>query len=371
MNDKDGVTIVNFIGKPKKLVGDYNGWKLYGFEIDNAKYPDLKRTMYGTLSVVGNIPELSLDIDYNIEAEESMHDKYGWQYKVTNISRDQPIDAESTRSFLNEILTPDQANEIVRHYPDIIDRIINNKSVDLSKIYNIKEKRFKVIKRKIIENFGLMKLVDKFGKYGINFEIIKKIYDDCDTIEDVLYNLKHKPYDLLCKIPHVGFKKADLMLLKIPKEEMGWKEDLLTSGMRMSACIKFLLEEQMREGHTKYYINKIKNTAERLTPECMKKFDECSEDKKYILDDQFIGLGEMHLMEKYIASFCKTLFNNSYNLSDNIDYEQYRNISGITLTDEQMKTLKFVNKYNISILTAIAGCGKSASSKAVIQMLKD
>lgn len=363
--------IVNFVGQPTALISDYNGWKLYGVDIDANIYSDLKLNRYGNISLVGNIPELSFYTDYNIQAEESKHPKYGWQYKMKEIYKDQPTTLEATRKFLNEVLTIDQTEVLLKSYPDIIDRVIHNKEVDLSKLFNIKEKRFKVIRRKIIENFGLIRLVDKFGKYGISFEIIKKIYDDFETLEDIIINLRTRPYDLLCNMPQIGFKKADSILLKIPKEEIGWEENLITSKMRMQACIDYLLGQQMLEGHTKYYIKKMKLEAEKLTPECFKYFDESINDEKYISDDKFIGLKEVYDIEVNIATFCLDAVKNSYLLDENIDYEKYRNVEDFGLTDEQLKTLRLVNKYNISILTAPAGCGKSASSKAAINLIKD
>lgn len=363
--------IVNFIGQPVRLVSDYDGWKLYGFEVNRSKYKNLKFNSYGNLSVVGDIPKLSLYTDYYVEAEESKHPKYNWQYKIKKIYRDQPSSLEDTRKFLNEVLTQEQSEELLKNYPDIIDRVINNKEVDLSKLYNIKEKRFAVIKRKIIENFGLIKLVNKFGKYGISFEIIKKIYSDFESLDDIIVNLRNRPYELLCKIPQVGFRKADSILLKIPKDEIGWTEDLLISSMRMKACINYLLEQQMFEGNTKYYISKIKLEAEKLTPECFNKFDESIKDKKYILDDKFIGLKENYDIEQNIANFCSQALKDSFILDENIEYEKYRDIDEIKLSDEQLNTLKLINKYNMVILTAGAGCGKSSSSKAVINLLKD
>ena len=365
------INIVKFVGKPVNLISNYDNWKKYGFEIDSINYPKLKLTKYGTLSVIGDLPDLSLYEDYFVEAEEKKHPKFGWQYDVTKIYRDVPNNTKNIKRFLQEVLTCDQADALISTYPDIIDRIIQDKDVDLTKLHNIKEKRYVVIKRKVIENFGMIKLVEKFGKYGISFDMLKKIYNDFDGINDIINKLKFKPYETLCNIPQVGFSKADTILLKIPKEEVGWEEDLITSNLRIKACIAHLLRQKMQEGHTKYYIKKIKLEAEKLVPECIDKFEEVIQDEQYIIDDQFIGLLKIYEKEQNIADFCKNSLFNNFLLSENINYEKYRNVNGVSLTDDQLKTLKLINENNITILTAPAGAGKSLSSKAVIDMLKD
>ena len=66
--------------------------------------------------------------------------------------------------FLKEILTPEQARVMWEAYPDIVQRVIDGKTddIDLNNTCGIKEARFEVIKRKIIENYALAEMVIEF-----------------------------------------------------------------------------------------------------------------------------------------------------------------------------------------------------------------
>ena len=57
-----------------------------------------------------------------------------------------------------------KAESLLKAYPDIIDRIIKNNldDIDFDKIHGFGEKTFKSIKDKVLENFSLIDLVDRF-----------------------------------------------------------------------------------------------------------------------------------------------------------------------------------------------------------------
>ena len=107
----------------------------------------------------------------------SQYCKYGYGYKVTNIKRDRPTNAEETYVFL-EILTENQADVLCKVYPDIVDRVINNRldDIDLNKTPGIKEYTFDVIKNKIVENFCLAEIVTEFQGM-LTLSMVKKLHE--------------------------------------------------------------------------------------------------------------------------------------------------------------------------------------------------
>ena len=82
--------------------------------------------------------------------------------------------------FLSEILTNRQAETLYNNYPDIVDRVKENRldDIDLSKLKGIGEKTFKKIVNKIAKNFCLADLVVEFQGY-ISLNYIKKMYGIC------------------------------------------------------------------------------------------------------------------------------------------------------------------------------------------------
>ena len=95
-------------------------YKIYALEIDDIKYPHISQNTYGNVSILGNIPDLEIGIEYTIKAEEK-EGKNGISYKVINIGRDIPKTETATRLFLQSILDSNcQVDEVIRKYPDII-----------------------------------------------------------------------------------------------------------------------------------------------------------------------------------------------------------------------------------------------------------
>ena len=102
-----------------------------------------KQNKYNNVSILGELAELTLGVEYEITAEEQLN-KYGTSYKVINIKRDLPTTTEGTYLFLSEILTENQAKTLISNYPNIIQMVKDNdlSSIDFSKLKGIKEKTF-------------------------------------------------------------------------------------------------------------------------------------------------------------------------------------------------------------------------------------
>ena len=161
--------------------------------------------------------ELNLGVEYIVKAKE-ISDKYGVGYEVVNIKREKPTTLAATRNFLYEILTPNQTDTLLEAYPDIVDRIMNNRldDIDLNKTKGIKDYTFNVIKQKVIENFKLADLVEEFrGLFSLS--IIKKLYDKYPSVEKIKEVIRTEPYECLCRLSGIGFKTADGMLLSLKR----------------------------------------------------------------------------------------------------------------------------------------------------------
>ena len=145
MTDKEKV--FKFKGVIAKAIYKSDGFSVYATCVDKIQYPSIKQSKYNNVSISGELPELIIGTEYEIEAVET-ESKYGTSYKVCNIKRDLPTTIEETRIFLSEILTTNQANVIVDNYPNIIQMVKDNDldSIDLSKLKGIGEKTFEKIK---------------------------------------------------------------------------------------------------------------------------------------------------------------------------------------------------------------------------------
>lgn len=374
--------ILDFKCVPERLVFNSDEYKVYGCSVNSFEYPEIQVSKYNTATIKGNIQELNLGVEYTVKAKE-ISDKYGIGYEVVNIKRDKPTTLAATRNFLYEILTVQQTDTLLEVYPDIVDRIINNRldDVDLNKTKGIKSYTFEVIKRKVIENFKLADLVEEF-KGMFSLSIIKKLYDKYPSVEKIKEVIRTEPYECLCGLSGIGFKTADSMLLALEKECKQCKEtgekpvlffgfDLKPSYQRAKACVDYILSESESDGNTYVKVGELKKLVEALVPEAISNLPLILKgDNDVIFDRELLIVCKKttYETEKYIARRIKEGL--SINTKWDCDYTKFRSLEGFDLTSDQCKTSEFMCKHNVVMLVGYAGSGKTSSTQAFVNLLK-
>lgn len=363
-----------FKGIIEKCVYNTPDFKIYAVAVDKNQYPELKQSRYGNISIIGELPELIIDTEYDITAEEQAN-KYGISYKVINLKRDIPTTIEESYLFLSSILTENQAKTLIENYPTIIQKIRDNdlSDIDISKLKGIGVKTFEKIKDKVASNFILMDLVIEF-KNVLSMSIIKKIYDEYSSIEKLKEKLKTSPYTTLTRISRIGFKTADSIILQLQKENIiDFGYDVKTSPDRCLSCMLYILEENENDGHTKMNLADLRQQCLKIVPACAEHFVDVIKDDNiyYNKETMDVSLRQTYETEKYIAD---TILGNIKSCSENVwnyDISHYKNVGDFELSDEQIQILDVVCKNNIAILNGFAGSGKTASTQGLIKMLKD
>lgn len=370
--------VVEFTGTIVRKVwgSDNSDFRIYACDVDDEeiKKNELKRTVYGNVSISGTMHELSEGLDYSIQAEET-YSKHGYTYKVLHITRDKPRSADEMYIFLKEILTENQAKILWQAYPDIVERIIKDDTanIDLSKTPGIKQARFEVVKRKIIENYALAEMVIEF-KGLLSMKLIHKLYLKYESINLLRKKLREEPYVTLCSLSGVGFRTADDILLQLEKEKVIYfPYELISSKQRCLGAIIYLLQENEHgKGNTRMGLINLKDEVESLVPACAKNFIEAVKSPIffYDMDSVTISLKSTYLKEKYIANTLKDAVGYKYN-QWNVNYNNYSNVENIELTEEQQQVVKLICQNQVVILGGFAGSGKSMSMKAIIKLCKD
>ena len=366
--------IVEFIGRVIRQTYSSDDYKMYAVDVDREKYPEIKFTKFGNAIIGGNLHSLTCDAEYYIKAEEKNGPK-GYKYEVQNIRKTDLKNENDIYIFLQEILTFNQASELYKHYPNIVDLVISGRSneVDLNKLHGIKQYTFNIIKEKIIENYALYDIITEF-KGVMTISMMKRLYDKYPSIEKIRIEMRSHPYKCLCGLSRVGFKTADALLLEMEKQGIvKFAYDLKTSKERCYACMLYFLEEnQTNQGNTKMNLLDLRKQIDKLTPACVHNFVDCTKENEqdiyYNIENGDIALRRTYELEKFVATeLVGRLINNKWYF----DINKYRNVDGLDLSDEQIELLKCVCENNITVLTAPAGAGKSFSTKALINMLKD
>lgn len=366
---------ISFTGTVIREIYMSDDWKIYAVDVDREKYPLIKHTKYGDCSVCGDIQSLTPREEYNFTCVEQ-NTKYGYSYKIVNITKDKPKSEADVYTFLQEFLTFNQASELYREYPNIIDIVLNGESdkVDLSKLHGIGEKTFAKIKEKIVDNYELFDMVAEYGGI-LTLSMIKKLYNEFSSVAKIRYSLQNKPYSSLTRISGVGFKTADALLLRLEVEgKIKFAFDLKTSKERCLACMIYFLEDnETSNGNTKMSLLDLRKHVMTLTPACAHHFVDCIKENSnkiyYDINSMDIALKFTHDTEENIANVIKNaLMKNS---KWYISWESYKDKGEYVLSDEQLKALELICNNQVVILCGFAGSGKTATTNTLIKMLVD
>ena len=211
MKNKDEKEVL-FKGRIVRQTYDGGDYKIYAVDVNKDIYPEIKFTKYGNATILGEIHELGIGIEYEIKAIEQ-NTKYGYSYKVLNIRRNKPQSASDMYIFLQELLNLNKAQTLYEVYTYLVNRVMNNNldDIDLNKLHGIKEYTFNIIKDKIVENFCLAELVVEFQGL-LSLPMLKKLYEKYTSITMIKKKLREDPYKCLCGLARVGFITADSIL---------------------------------------------------------------------------------------------------------------------------------------------------------------
>ena len=364
----------------RKMFDNGKDYKIYSMNVNTSIYKNIiVNKQYGTISLVGNIPDLIPEREYEITATVTNSKKYGINYKMKTICRPKPTDIDSSYEFLKEILSEKQAKVLLDVYPDIVDKIINNDldDIDLNKTKGIKQATFDKIKEKVTENFTLIDFVKEFGGL-LDMGVCKKLYTTYGSLSTVRKMLKQHPYKCLCNLSRVGFKTADSILLKLEENSKDNKDgfkfnfELKGSKERLKACLDFIMQENESNGNTKMKIEEARKECGKLVPECVGLFVELikSESDTIHVDNETKSISSKiaYNTEMYIKDFIKEMLKNKV-APMMTNYEAFRNVEGFNMTDDQLNTSKMMCENSIGILTGFGGTGKSFSVKGFLNLL--
>ena len=374
---------VTFDCQLERCLFQKDGYYIYAMKIDQFAYPDIVVGKYGTTTILGNnLYELEYKQTYHVIAEPK-ETKYGISYEVVSITFDQPQTEEDVRNYLMTVLTKNQAEQIMKYYPNIMDLVAQDRvdEIDVTKLKYITRRNLDIIISKIRATSVLVNMCSIFYN-TISLNTMQKLYDKFGSVDKVTEVLREQPYSALCKLDGVGFRTADDILLKIEAESnvvkdsggeprFEFKGPLKFSEDRCLACMQYYLDENEQEGNTKMSIEDLKAKVYTFAKETSIFFDKLLEHDAFYVDviNQAIGNKSTYNIEKYIA---ETLLNaNKSPILWDFDLEKYGTVGEFKLTKQQRAVQELLCKNNVVVLNGPAGSGKTSSVKAVVQMLTD
>ena len=301
----------------------------------------------------------------------------------------QNINQEKTLKFLT-LVTNDSGGDfklsylknLINEYPNVLELMLNDKTPDLSKVKYIKYKRYSQLKTKVLAYSHLLELNEKLNNC-FDFNILNKLYEyyikqsnEFEVINVIYKAIKNQPYDTLCNLDRIGFKRADALLLNINLNNKLWDFNLKTSIFRCISFIIYYLNYELN-GSTWIYIESLKKLMinKYNMQDCIDKLKEALTDPRLHVSKNRVMLTYYYFREQFISNYVKrcSLTQNEQNEQnwEDIDISKYSKLEMIQLTKTQMQTLELITKNQLVLLNGYAGTGKSSSIKALINLLDD
>lgn len=346
--------------------------------------------IYKTFTVVGIMPYLMEDADYEISATEVGNKKYGKQYQVNSINLYLPNGIESKegqKEFLDIIFTKLQVKEM---YEALDDPYMTLKDGDISSLVKVKNCGMKTAVAwidKFKTYMPLSNAMKELSEYGLTEALLRRIVNHYKSSDIAVEIIQNKPYKLI-EVNGVGWHKCDEIAMK-----GGLKPD---SPERIGTYILYYLQERANEGYS--YIPADANTeiengivsktqkpinfidtmieffGDDISDEALKGGLDYVNDQLWFSDDRkFVGLKRIYDLEMSVAENLIRIRDgeNDFKYSNWKDIIKQKEIDqGWEYNEQQIEGIKAVLENQVVVITGKAGTGKSSIVDAMIAVLQ-
>lgn len=333
------------------------------FEDKKAGNPNRKLS-----SLAGKMQELVVGGEYMIKATYKCDKTYGHQYNPISVYALIPQTRESQLMFLQSIISPWLAENLINAYPNVVNDVANGtlKEIDYDLVKGVREFTWNKIKEKIINNYLISDIITMFKPLGVTYTMIKKLLFDEPNPVLLKQQLEDNPY-LLTKINGLGFKKVDNLALKL-------KPEFINSTERLVAFIKYYFTDLGdSKGHTWCSVKILKSAISNNVPECVDKVDWLLENNEFLhIEDDKVGLKYYYDIEMQIYNLLleKSKKQTDINISDEKIEQAIKHAEeeqGFEYVIEQLDTIKKSLHRTISLITGKAGTGKTSIMRAIVK----
>jgi len=308
------------------------------------------------------------------------HPKHGEQFKAEKAIEKKPSTSAALEKYLGSGLIrnvgPKTAHKIVKYFNDRTLQVFEESIDELLNVPGIAEKKLQDIKNSWQEHRSIRDVMLFLQGYGISTLYAVKIFKTYG--DEAISIVSRNPYQLARDIYGIGFFSADKIALN-----MGFEKDGVP---RIEAGIKHVLAGARDSGHC-YLLESqiIQNTQELLetgTPEqitgILQSLIGANEIKKRILPDEkgqnvtAYYSNSLFFDEQYVSRRVKQWIVQPVEVDQariNNWLDRYCLKQSIILSDEQQASVAGIAGKSFSILTGGPGCGKTTTTRVLVQLL--
>ena len=329
---------------------------------------------YGTISLKGTgIADLKMGQSIDCIIEPCVDDKYKYSYKFIGfagfVAKDGKFNLTEKAELqtLRSLMTNGQAESCHAAYPHFVSMVLNGEAdkLDYKKIRGVG----KVLLPRYIDKIKTInKRVEFMGEtyaWGIEHdEDINKIAATYKNVYEFSKDINANPYAVMINLLEWSFDRADRA---ITKKTAKW----LDSYERCEAATIYALKYNELDGNTRMQAKMLFDIIKRRAPQCVHHLLDVvtkATQVHYDAPSQNTALQATYNAEQHIADVIKKKIANPHYYP--MDWQKFTSVDGLELTDEQARILEMACKQDVMMLTGSAGTGKSATTKAIIEMLE-
>lgn len=359
----------------KQLYNDpVSGFKILSCKPKN-KPKDLVLSQYGTFTINGNnLSGLSVNQEVELDIVSSYSLKYPESYRVVSLGGIKPngekidVDPNKEINILSGFMTVNQAKNVNEVYPNFVSMILNGQEdkIDYKKIHGVGPKYIKDYILKVKSAYHYIRFIPIITKYGIeDINIAQRLSILYSSPNELNEDMRLHPYHVFIDVIDISFTKADKLTVKN-------RPQFIDSPERCEyACID-LLKKNEAVGNTRINANKLASLVYDIVPETIDNIVSVVSNSKrihYDASSKQISLELTYQAEQLITDNIQYRLKNPTIMS--MKWQDYIEVDGLKLTEEQQAILQVAQDNNVMILTGSAGSGKTNTMKALIYMLED
>ena len=341
----------------------------------NAYTVAVLKTKTEEITVVGTLPFVNEGDSVDLEGDYTVHATYGEQFKVSSFTQRTPENSAAILRYLSsgaiKGVGPTTAIRLVEKFGEDTLDVIQNHPSDMANLKGISMQKAMQIHEEYQKQFGVRDIMVMLSKYNIAPDRCVGIYRKFGV--NAIEIIKSNTY-VLCE-EGIDFP------FELTEEIAVDNQFDMSSELRVSAGLEYVLRKNLYNGHTCLPRNKFisvackllgvnDSVAEICCDRLIQCFRLCSEEIDGI---EFLSIPEFHNAEEHIAArLCsvKRFINTSVTV-DELEIENVENRLGIQFENLQRQAIFEAFESGILVLTGGPGTGKTTTLNAIIKLFEN
>ncbi len=291
------------------------------------------------------------------------HARHGWQFQVSRVRVQEPVGKHAVRSYLETIkhIGPLAAIRLVERYgaDEVLDAIDRDPERVLRTVPGIGPRRLGAAVASWRDQRELRELRLFLDTHGVDAASAGRIarHFGAGSIE----RLQREPYTI-CELDGIGFATADALARAL--------DTPLDAPDRLSAGVLHALHLAETDGHCHLPHSELVAAARRLLGggPVEDAIDELEGRGKVIVEDGRVADARLHAIESRLAQHVRALLDSEPALR--FKRVVRPKVGAFVPSDDQWRGVRQALDHRLSILTGGPGTGKSATMRALVELVK-